>query len=141
MLQIFKGFLIVFLIFIFAMCNGCTSLKPPLELAPHRDIISKALSKQLSQTHLYLSSSLKSSSPPLEIREINVSQIEPYFLENLPTYHLKGTYQLNLQFSKKQVPQPLKKFDLYLQRQKEGKTWHLIDKKNRHNFSLWLSGK
>lgn len=141
MQRTFNKILIILLISILGFCNSCTSLTPPLELAPNREIIAKGIYLQLQQTHNFISNNLQIKSPKLEITEINVTKIEPFFIHSLPVYHLKGTYKLNLQLTKKEIKQNLKFFDLYLQRQKEGKTWHLIRHQNQNNSLKWFSYK
>jgi hypothetical protein len=116
---------------IFLLSYGCTIInQPPLELAPNGEIVTKALSLQLEKKYTHLGRNLQINPLNLEITEINVERINPFFRANLPVYHLQGRYNLNLQLTNKKVTQKNKPFDVYLQRQKEGKTWHLISQNN-----------
>jgi hypothetical protein len=121
---------IILLINILLICYGCTPVKPPLELAPNGEIVEKALYLQLEKKYYYLQKSLQTKPIKLEITAINVEQIKPFFRDNLPLYHLQGNYHLNLQLKNQKITQINKPFDIYLQRQKQGKTWRLISAKN-----------
>lgn len=117
---------IVFFLSIFLICSSCNIQTPPLELAPNRDIIEKALYMQLEIKTYSLSTNLHAKPLDYKITTINVEQITPLIIANLPVYHLTGKYNLNLHLINKKLTQTNKHFDLYLQRQKEGKTWRLI---------------
>ena len=47
-------------------------------------------------------------------------------VEHLPAFRIQGMYDLNLKLPKRSIEQPKKDFDIYLQLQKEGKTWRLL---------------
>lgn len=111
--------------------SACAMIKPPLELSPNPEIIQKALYLQLEEKYKKISSNLQSSPLPIEIKKINVKQINPLFLNDSAVYHLQGEYNLQLQLNNKNVQHKNKPFDLYLERQKEGKTWHIISP-NKH---------
>ncbi len=113
--------------------NACTISTPPLEFAPDGKIINQAIILQLKQTQINLSYNLKAPIPSLEINQIKVKQIKPMFINKLPVYHLQGTYNLSLKYPSEKIKQKNNKFDIYLQRQQEGKSWRLL----RKNHSLW----
>jgi hypothetical protein len=120
---------------------GCSSTVPPLEFAPDGEIIQKAIMLQLEQTEQGISQQLKTARPQLEISQINVKKIEPVYVSDLAAYHLQGTYNLTLKLPRQQVTQKKNRFDIYLQRQIEGKTWRLLRRKpdiNRQE-SPWSS--
>jgi hypothetical protein len=119
----FQPILAAILIFVLAACSSPT---PPTEFAPDGEIIQKAIALQLNQTEALLSQQLNASPPDLEISKIAVKRLEPVFVEELPAYHLQGTYQLDLSLPRQQVSQKNNPFDIYLQRQAEGKTWRLL---------------
>lgn len=108
---------------------------PPLEFAPGGKIINQAIILQLQQTQINLSQNLKAPFPQLEINQIKVKQIEPMFINKLPVYHFQGTYNLSLKYPSENIEQKKNKFDIYLQRQQEGKSWRLL----RKNHSRWKS--
>ncbi len=105
---------------------ACSSPAPPTEFAPDGEIVAKAIALQLNQTQQRLSQQLKATVPDVEISQIQVKLLEPVLVEELPTYHLQGTYYLKLILPRQQVNQPKNPFDIYLQRQAEGKTWRLL---------------
>jgi len=126
--KITKKFLIL-LVFCYFLClNGCTIIKPPLEFAPDGNIINQAIILQLKKTQTNLSQSLKSSFPELEINQITIKKTEPIFINKLASYHLKGTYNLTLKYPQETIKQKNNQFEIYLQRQAEGKTWRLLKK-------------
>ncbi|PSF36245.1 hypothetical protein C7H19_13640 [Aphanothece hegewaldii CCALA 016] len=108
------------------MLNACSSLTPPIELAPNGEIVKKAIALQLKQTETALSESLMASSPQFDLNQIKVKNIDPLFIAHLATYHLQGTYNLKLKLPRQKVTQQSNPFDIYLQRQVEGKTWRLL---------------
>ncbi|GFE69625.1 hypothetical protein [Chroococcus sp. FPU101] len=122
---IFVGLLILLL-------NACSSPTPPKEFAPDGETVKKAIMLQLKQTEASLSEYLDASSPKLDISKINVKKLEPIFIAKLATYHLQGTYNLNLKLPRQKVTQQSNPFDVYIQRQIEGKTWRLL-KRDLHN--------
>jgi PBP1b-binding outer membrane lipoprotein LpoB len=124
-----KSFLpaIIIIIFIFLL-TACSSPTPPTELAPGGEIIQKAIALQLSQTEQLLSQQLNAVPPELKINQINVKKIEPIFIADLASYHLQGNYNVTLKLPHQKVRQKNNTFDIYLQRQAEGKTWRLLKK-------------
>jgi hydroxypyruvate isomerase len=130
---------IVTFVLIFLL-NACSSVKPPLEFAPDGEIVQKAIALQLSQTQQGLGQQLNASRPEFKITQISVKKIEPIAVSNLAAYHLKGTYNLTLILPRKQVKQKNNHFDLYLQRQIEGKTWRLLKRNlNSSQQPQWSS--
>lgn len=117
---------LIFVSLIILLLNACSSLTPPLEFAPDGDIVKKAIALQLKQTETALSEYLMASSPKLDINQVNVKKIEPIFISHLASYHLQGTYNLKLKLPRQKVTQQSNPFDIYLQRQVEGKTWRLL---------------
>lgn len=116
--QILTAILVVLL-------TACGDPTPPMELAPNGQVIQKAIALQLRQAEQQLSQQLRASNPEFEIFQIDVKQLKPIYVEDLPTYHLRGTYNLKIKLPRQRVTQK-NNFDIYLQRQKEGKTWRLV---------------
>jgi hypothetical protein len=121
--------------------NACQASTVPLEFAPDGNIVQEAITLQLSQRLTPLSQQLNTQKPRLDISNINVKSIDTIAIANLPTYHLKGTYNLKLILPRQEVKQNKNKFDVYLQRQGEGKTWRLLSKDNKKSSeeSSWKS--
>jgi hypothetical protein len=121
----------VTLIAIFALTlTACGVNTPSLGQAPSKQLVKKAVALQVSQTQQQLTEQLQSSPSKFEITKISLKQLEPLFLGGLPTYHFLGTY--NIKFGLlEQESQQKNSFDVYIQRQKEGKTWRLLIPENK----------
>lgn len=107
------------------MLTGCGTNTPTLGFAPTQQLVQKAIALQVSQTQQQLTQQLQSLPSKLEITQVKLKQIEPLFLGDLATYRVLGTYSLTIKLPRQRVTQQNNPFDLYLQRQKEGKTWRL----------------
>lgn len=98
-------------------------------LEPSSQLVQRALALQLSQTQQHLSQQLHASGrlqpPSFKINRVVITQQEPLVIQNLPAYHVQGTYDLTLKLPRRQVNQQQNPFEVYLQSQKEGKTWRL----------------
>ncbi len=104
--------------------TACGTSTPPLSVAPGKQLVQKAIAFQVRQTQQQLTQQLQSLAPKFEITQVRLKQLEPLFVDDLPTYHIQGTYNLKFKLSQQQVTQE-NPFDVYLQRQQEGKTWRL----------------
>ncbi len=136
--DLIKGLLVIFFAFVVTACQNSTV---PLEFAPDGQIVQQAIALQLSQRLNPLSEQLNTAKPQLNISNINVKKIDPVTITNLPSYHLTGTYNLRLILPRQEIKQTKNKFDVYLQRQAEGKTWRLLSKDNKtsNQDSVWKS--
>ncbi|MGK7945711.1 MAG: hypothetical protein AB4058_14710 [Microcystaceae cyanobacterium] len=130
MIYFLKQRLIAFLLTLSILMglSACTPSEPPVEFTPDGAVVQKAIALQLEQTERRLSKQLKASLPTFEISKIEVKKNDPVFLNELAAYHLTGTYRLILQLPHRKVTQNNNPFDIYLQRQAEGKTWRLLTK-------------
>jgi hypothetical protein len=115
---------VLIIISIIALTAGGTST-PSLGLAPSKQLVQKAIALQVSQTQQQITQQLQFSPPKFEITQVKLKQLEPLFINDLPTYHVWGTYNIKIKLPKQQVTQKNNPFNVYLQRQKEGKTWRL----------------
>lgn len=122
--RLWRRMIVVILLSVFLV--ACGSNKPPISLAPTQEIIQRAIALQVQQTQQKLSEQLAATTPDLKISHINVQVIDPLLLGQLPTYHLQGRYDLNVALPNQAVTQEANEFDLYLQRQQEGKTWRWL---------------
>jgi len=130
-----KRFLLILLTII--LLTGCGAPTPPLTFAPDGKIIARAIALQMEQTQKSLSNQLTTVLPETQISKIDVSKLEPLYLGKLPTYHLQGNYVLKLKLSDQKVEQQTNQFDIYVQRQIEGKTWRLV--KQKPDSEQWFS--
>ena len=118
------------------LLSACSTPTPPRELAPNGQIVQKAIALQLNQTQQKIADRLNASSPQIQLNQITVKQIEPIFVDKLATYHLKGTYTLIIKLPRQQVTQN-NAFDIYIQRQAQGKTWRLL-KREANQWTSYL---
>ena len=93
-------------------------------LEPSSKIVQRALALQLEQTQQQLSQQLDLKINSFEINSVAISQQQPLKIQDLPAYHVQGNYNVTLKLPRRRVTQQ-NPFDIYLQRQKEGKTWRL----------------
>jgi hypothetical protein len=93
---------------------------------PDRSIVEKAIALQVSQTQQELSRQLfQSTQLDTKISQVKVKNQQRLAIEALTAYRVQGTYDLTLKLPSRRVTQRQNSFDIYLQRQSEGKTWRL----------------
>ncbi|BAQ62851.1 Slr0243 protein [Geminocystis sp. NIES-3708] len=127
-------------LFILVLCTGCENSQPPLEFAPNPPIIEKAIIFKLQRQHQYLSEQLQIKAPKLHVTKINIEKIEPTMINNLPTYHLEGTYKLDFKQNRGKNRIINNSFNLDLQRQPKGYTWRILintKEKNSEKYSSY----
>ncbi|AFZ45399.1 hypothetical protein PCC7418_3283 [Halothece sp. PCC 7418] len=119
-----KGFLILLLVVGLTACGGNT---PPKGLAPGREIIRSAIARKLTLTEDRLTTQLDRATPTdFEVKNLKVKELKPIYIADLATYEVSGTYTLKLILPRQDITQKQNEFDIYLQRQAEGKTWRLL---------------
>ncbi len=116
--------------------TACNSL-----FTPNTQLVQKAIAIQLKQTQQQLSQKLDLDFQGFEINRLSITERQPLMVQNLQTYHLQGSYDLIFQLPKKHLQQSQKPFDIYLQRQKQGKTWRLLlkDANSQDTNPVWRS--
>ncbi|MEB3310920.1 MAG: hypothetical protein VKJ02_11865 [Snowella sp.] len=122
--------------------TACQAKTAPLEFAPDGDIVQKAIALQLEHTQTRLSQQLKATLPKIDLKQIQVNTLEPIVISELPAYHLQGTYHVTLTLPRQTVTQKKNPFEIYLQRQAEGKTWRLLErevKNGQNGETQWAS--
>jgi len=110
-------------------------------LEPSSQVVQRAIALQVEQTQQQLSQQLGLDVKGLEINSVAVTKREPLVIQDLPAYHVQGTYNVILKLPRRRVTQEQNPFDIYLQRQKEGKTWRLALKRSTGNDtkSTWVT--
>jgi hypothetical protein len=111
--------LITILLVLLTACTG-------LALLPTYDLVQKAISLQVELNQKQLSQKLDLDLQKFEVKSLVISEEKPLTIENLPAYHVRGTYDLIVKLPNRTLTEPQKPFDFYLQIQKEGKSWRLI---------------
>lgn len=123
---------------ILLLLNACTSLV----LLPSDQIVEKAILIQVEQTQKELQEKLDLDFKTFAIQHLSITKKQPVTIGKLPTYHIQGNYDLTVQLPEKNLSQPQKPFDIYLQIQQEGKSWRLLIPENKNNQdkpSVWHS--
>ncbi|MEC4816912.1 MAG: hypothetical protein SAK29_27120 [Scytonema sp. PMC 1069.18] len=128
--------LIISLILVVLLTACATSV-----LAPTYETVENALAFEVEQIQQQLSQQLDLDFQGFDINRLSITKQQPLTIENLLTYHIWGTYNLTFKLPKRQIKQPQKPFDLYLQLQKEGKTWRLLkpERSDRTSQTVWRS--
>lgn len=118
------------------LLSGCNS-NP---LTPTNGLVKKAIAIQLEQTQQQLSKQLDLDVKGFDIKHLAIRQLKSQTINTLPVTRVKGTYDLSLKLNKRELTQPKKPFEVYMQLQKEGKTWRLLQpQKNSEGETAWYS--
>jgi hypothetical protein len=135
LVQIFRVGLVVLVLITLL---GCQNGQAPREFAPSGAIIQRAMELKLTAYYKDLSQTIAAPTPMVEVKNIYVKQLDSFFLHQLPVYHVAGTYDVAIAFNHRIETRPRNTFDLYLQRQREGKTWRSLtqDKNGWHSYPL-----
>ncbi|MEA5554280.1 hypothetical protein VB713_25425 [Anabaena cylindrica UHCC 0172] len=125
------------LIGILVFLTSCSSIA----LLPTYELVQKAIAIQLEQTQQQLNQKLDLDFQKFNIKRLSITQQQSLTIENLPAYRVRGTYDLTFKLPKRQLTQPQKPFEVYLQMQREGKTWRLLlpEKSGENPQLVWHS--
>ena len=126
--QLYQACCLGLLLFFLFLLMGCQGEQAPREFAPDGTIIVQTMQMELRQYYHSLSQTLAAKPPDLKLQNIQVTQLDSFFLKGLPVYHVQGTYDLELKFTTRKETRKNNPFDLHLQRQMEGKTWRSLKK-------------
>lgn len=133
--RIGKGLAAMLLIALLSACS--------LPIAgPSRQLVERAIVQQLRETQAELNQQLRLNGQPtdLAINRVVVAAQTPMMIEDLKSFQVRGTYTLTTKLPTRQVTQPKNPFEVYLQRQKEGKTWRLARRSLDENGEpIWLT--
>lgn len=120
------------LIVLVASLSACSSVG----MEPNRELVQKAIALQMQQTQQQLQQQVRD----LDIKKVNIAQKQPISIQDLPGFRVKGTYDLTIKLPKQKLTQQKNPFEVYLQRQKEGKTWRLaLPQFNTDGILSWFT--
>ncbi len=123
---------------LFSLLSACNVTFSISGLEPNQELVKQAIALQLSQTQQQLSHYLELSQPQQwQIDQVVITLLEPLQIQHLSSFHVQGTYDLKLQLSGDEQVRRQNFFEIYLQRQSEGKTWRLARFQN-HNWITYL---
>ncbi|QIR40980.1 hypothetical protein HCG51_32745 [Tolypothrix sp. PCC 7910] len=110
-------------------------------LLPTNQLVQKAIALQLEQTQQQLSQKLDLDLQGFDIEKLAISEQKPLTVENLPAFRVRGTYDLIIKLPKRRLTQLQQPFEVYLQIQREGKTWRLLlpERVNKDTQPIWHS--
>lgn len=107
---------------------------------PNTALVKRAIALQVAQTQRELSQQLRLELPEsakVEVDRVSVTTQEPLVIGNLRAFRVQGTYDFTLKLPKRQITQKRNPFEVYLQRQSEGKTWRLAQPQKGENGLDW----
>ncbi len=106
---------------------------------PGNRVVEQAIALQVSLTQPDLSRQLRlteAEAGEFAIQRVAIAERTPLTIQQLPAFRIQGTYNLVFKLPNRQVSQQQNPFDIYLQLQKEAKTWRLLRPTPDHS---WLS--
>lgn len=118
-----RKILAITLVFLLTTLTACG-----VAVGPPHDLVERAIALQFSQTEEELIQVLypgTSQFPPFSIDHMRITDQKPLKIDELRSYRIRGTYDLTLAFPDRAITQRDNPFEVYLQRQVEGKTWRL----------------
>jgi hypothetical protein len=110
-------------------------------LLPTSELVQKAIALGLEQTQQELSQKLELNFQGYKIKRLKIAEEKPLTIQNLPAFRVRGTYDLTVNLPQRQLTQLQQPFEVYLQIQREGKTWRLLlpDKDSKETQPIWRS--
>lgn len=109
---------------------------------PGKDLVEQALILQLEQVQQELSQQLRlgEQSTEFKINRIAISTQTPLTINNLAAFHIVGSCNYTVKLPDHAIPQRKIPFEVYLQRQQEGKTWRVAFPRTTENGDLtWIT--
>lgn len=114
---------------------------------PSRAIVQRALALQLNLTkteireHLRQHNIAQNINPEYEINRVVILDEEPVVIQDLIAYHIRGTYNLTFKLPDGRLTDRGNPFDIYLQLQKEAKSWRLATQKSsgKNDQPIWAT--
>jgi hypothetical protein len=140
--SILKIILSMVLVGFLSACNIQISLGG---FQPTRLIVQQAITMQLNITKAELDEHLKQHNldrkklPNYEINRVVILNEEPVVIQDLIAYHIRGTYNLTFKLPDGRITDRGNLFDIYLQLQKEAKSWRLAIQKSsgKNDQPIW----
>ncbi len=131
-----KIILIPILLLFLSGC-GVNILIPNMELLEKAIALQIELEQQQLKQQLFVQNNLQ---PQLQINRVKVTEIESLEIQGLPSYKVEGTYNITIKLPDRKLKQQ-NQFQIYLQSQKQRKTWRLARQRPNYNLTgvKWLT--
>ncbi len=94
---------------------------------PAKSLVEQAIAVQLQQVQQDLSQQLRLADRPstIQINRVAIAAQQPLQINDLEAFHIVGTCDYTLKLADRAIAQRQVPFEVYLQRQIEGKTWRI----------------
>ena len=109
---------------------------------PGHRVVERAIELELSQAQQELSQQLRLGSQPtnLTLKRVKITERTPLMIQDLQSFRVQGTYDYTVKLPTQQVTQRQNPFEVYLQRQQEGKTWRVARlQTNEVGEQVWVT--
>ncbi|MBD1912390.1 MULTISPECIES: hypothetical protein [unclassified Leptolyngbya] len=111
---------------------------------PDSSLVEKAIALQFSQTQIELAQQLgvpAAAQPSFNLDSVKIDSRQPLRINGLKGYRVEGSYTLKLTYPDRTLVQRRNPFEVYLQRQVEGKTWRLarLQLASEENGDEWVT--
>ena len=134
MQRLWQGIGAVFLVMLLTACSVSIG-------GPSQPLVKQAIVLQLQQTQAALNQQLRLDLQPtdLAIKHVVITERTPIAIEDLKAFRVRGTYKATTKLPTRQISEQ-SPFEVYLQRQKEGKTWRLARLQTDENGEpIWVT--
>lgn len=110
------------IVLLVGLLTACAAVGP----LPSKQLVERAIALELAQTQQQLSQQLRlDADSTVKIDRIRIAKESPLLIDDLQAFQIQGTYNYTLTLPKRQISRQDNPFEVYLQRQKEAKTWRL----------------
>lgn len=109
---------------------------------PRKDLVEQAIALQLNQVQQELSQQLRlvDSSANINVNRVAIAKQIPLKINDLSSFHILGSCDYTIKLPNHSVSQKEIPFEVYLQRQQEGKTWRVAFPKETQEGELtWVT--
>jgi len=103
------------------LLTACSAVSP----YPPRQIVEQAIAIELNQTQQELRQQLRLGTESVEVHvdRVAIAEQTPLTIDELQSFRVRGTCDFTLKLPQRQITRQQNPFEVYLQRQKENKTW------------------
>jgi hypothetical protein len=132
-----RGLRIIWMALLIGLLTACSGNGP----GPSSQIVQQAIVMEIETLQRTLMQQLNLDMPAtfkIQVRHVQIQDQDSLSIETLPSIHLRGTYDVTIKLPTQTIEQHTNPFDLYLQRQIEGKSWRLAHPNQNKTWSTEL---